>query len=226
MKRFCPRCFSGAFVVLGTFLINIAQAAPVDAFPGPGQEPALAGPGGILDRRFGIENLTLVDETLDQFWENQGTIDVKVISHWAGFSHAFGFIDADNLFTPLLTARGRGHGPRVSFDSEDSGNLFRFGIDPSGAPLWSSSVSDNTDGLDHMMTWQITTSPNKHLLGAYIIAWEDLADGGDGDFNDLVVLVRNDVAPAVVPLPAALWLFASGLLGLATIVRRRARLNA
>lgn len=53
----------------------------------------------------------------------------------------------------------------------------------------------------------------------FILAWEDLAGGGDRDFQDFVAVVQ-DVTP--VPLPTAVWLFASGLIGLVGVARRRA----
>ena len=55
-----------------------------------------------------------------------------------------------------------------------------------------------------------------------ILAWEDLRNGSDGDFQDMVVLLRDITpAPAPVPLPAALWLFAPALAGLRLWSRRR-----
>ena len=56
-----------------------------------------------------------------------------------------------------------------------------------------------------------------------IIAWEDLRTGSDGDYQDLVVLLRDIVptAMAPVPLPAAAWLFGSALFGCGLMGRRR-----
>ncbi len=54
-----------------------------------------------------------------------------------------------------------------------------------------------------------------------IIAWEDMRSGSDGDYQDLVVLLRDVVpSPAPVPLPAAFWLFGSALAGFGTLARR------
>jgi len=54
-----------------------------------------------------------------------------------------------------------------------------------------------------------------------IIAWEDLRNGSDGDYQDMVVLLR-DVVPnaSPVPLPAAFWLFGTALAGLGAFRRR------
>ena len=53
----------------------------------------------------------------------------------------------------------------------------------------------------------------------FILAWEDLFGGGDRDYQDFVVVVQ-DIRP--VPLPPAVWLLASSLIGLAGVARRRA----
>jgi hypothetical protein len=56
---------------------------------------------------------------------------------------------------------------------------------------------------------------------AFILAWEDLAGGGDRDYQDFVAVVQ-DMKPSPVPLPTAIWLLASGLVGLTGVARRRA----
>jgi len=209
-----------ALLIMFTAINSHASLTPV--LPNPGGEPSLIGAGGILDSRFGLENLVRIDDTLDQFWVNGGHVEVKALAKWAGFSQSFGYIDTDGDFTSLFNVSNKRSRPKARFKVEDSGELFRFGLDPSGAPLWSSAASDNSDGLDHMTTWQITDNRNKRLIGAYVIAWEDLIGGGDRDYNDLVVLVKGgEVSLQPVPVPAALWLFASGLFGLAAVSRRR-----
>jgi len=67
----------------------------------------------------------------------------------------------------------------------------------------------------------VVTSPYYHSL---TIAWDLNHDGiTDPGFDFAVTpLISNDgMAPAAVPLPAAAWLFGSGLLGLGALVRRR-----
>ena len=211
----------GLTAVLILFAAINSHASLTPVLPSPGSEPSLIGAGGILDDRFGLENLVRIDDNIDQYWRNDGHIVVKTLAKWAGFRQSFGYIDTAGGFTSLLQVNNRWSRPAASFHSEDSGELFRFGLDPSGAPLWSSSPSDNSDALDHMVTWQITDNRNKHLVGAYVIAWEDLIGGGDRDYNDLVLLVKGDASLQAVPIPAALWLFASGLFGLSTFARRK-----
>jgi hypothetical protein len=53
-----------------------------------------------------------------------------------------------------------------------------------------------------------------------VLGYDDSTLDDDSDFEDM--LVRADFRPAsVVPLPAAVWLFGSGLIGLLAIFRRR-----
>ena len=62
-----------------------------------------------------------------------------------------------------------------------------------------------------MVTWTIVDRPN-----TWVIAWEDIAGGGDRDYNDLVV----EVSLAPVPIPPAILLLGSGLVAMIGIRRR------
>lgn len=83
------------------------------------------------------------------------------------------------------------------------------------------------DALDHMYAYRgngaaFVGGPLDGTLFTpqdYILAWEDLFGGGDLDYQDFVVVVQ-DITP--VPLPPAVWLLASTLIGLAGVARRRA----
>jgi len=102
---------------------------------------------------------------------------------------------------------------------------FLWALNPSGAPLWTSLPDQNDDLLDHMVTWKIIGG-QANTAGNWVIAWEDLPGGGDRDFNDLVVEVGFEPIPDLedslaTPVPAAVWLFGSGLLGLIGFARRK-----
>jgi len=208
-------------VGLATLLIcQLAQANTIIA--SSYGEPSLIGAGGILDNEFGLDSLQRIDDELDQYWTILADeVTVSVVAKYAGFSQNFGFIDGDDDFTSLLYVN-HAMGQENTFSISDSGSPFRFGLDPSGSPLFSSAVEDNvfcgwyhcSNTYDHMVSWLITEG---EFTGDYVIAWEDLKHLGDRDYNDLVIRVSGVSA---VPVPSALWLFGSGLLGLVAVVRR------
>ena len=216
MKLFT--CLAGIAVLL----ISQLAAANTLILPSP-HEPDLIGYGGILDNEFGLGDLQRISDDLDQYWNVVADeVSVTAIAKYAGYSQNFGFIDSDDDFTSLLYVPYM-NGQSNTFNVADSGSPFRFGLDPSGSPLFSSDPSDNvfcrwsgcSHPQDHMVSWLITDG---QYAGDFVLAWEDLKHLGDRDYNDLVVRVSGI---AVVPVPAAFILFGSGLLGLVAVARRR-----
>ena len=220
MKNFAIGLLLSSF---GIFLGGgTAAAAFTEILPGP--ETPLNGPGGILDQIYGLGNLQRVNDDLDKIWVPANG-SATTVAKFASFAQDFGYIpDLDNdgfsndSFVPLFTVPGGTNGIGLGGPSGtlNSGNVgFLWALKPSGAPLWTSLPSQNSDGLDHMVTWKITDGP---AVGNWVIAWEDLTGGGDRDFNDIVL----EVSLQPIPIPAAVWLFGSGLLGLIGIARRKA----
>lgn len=83
-----------------------------------------------------------------------------------------------------------------------------------------SHTSLNSDGFDHLAVYE--TFGQGGVTNGYdlVLAWEDLHNGGDKDFTDMVVGV-NDVA--AVPEPGTLALLGLGLAGLGLARKRQAR---
>ena len=106
-----------------------------------------------------------------------------------------------------------------------STSAFGFYLSVQGEGTFYSQTSRNADGVDHLYAYRGTGTPflSGPLQGEffsrqdYILAWEDLRGGGDRDYQDFVAIVQ-DITP--VPLPPAVLLLISGLVGLAGVSRR------
>ena len=80
--------------------------------------------------------------------------------------------------------------------------------------IWFSERFRNADGFDHFVAFE----ENNVLWGAF----EDSADGGDGDFNDHVFSMRGISGSAnPIPEPTAGLLFATGMLVVSQAKRGR-----
>jgi hypothetical protein len=106
-----------------------------------------------------------------------------------------------------------------------SGAEFGFFLTAPTGNTYYSRTLHNSDGVDHLVAYQGgeghgTIGGRPWLANEFLLAWEDLAGGGDRDYEDFVVLVESVVG---VPEPAALATFGLGLLALGFAVRRRPR---
>jgi hypothetical protein len=122
----------------------------------------------------------------------------------------------------------------------EPGGDFRWGIDINNlaTTFFTSLPADNPLSFDQMVTFEAIDAAQggtqvcvarcgtpdakfADVISRYLIAFEDTsATPGTSDYNDFVLEVVN-VAP--VPVPAALPLMATGLIGIATIGRRLRR---
>ena len=107
------------------------------------------------------------------------------------------------------------------FYSESSRNAGRNG-DPNAKDYMYSYIGNGATFLNGSTYAPGMVKGTKFDGSDALIAWEDLRNSSDGDYQDMVVLLRDIVpSPAPVPLPAAAWLFGSALAGLGVFGRRR-----
>jgi len=157
--------------------------------------------GGVLDAW--AANIASAD---DQLW-TAPQIEVTAVARYASYEQEFGYSLNGGAFTSLLAVNGSGMAVtgdgNLALAPGDTLSWIRTG--PQGG-TWSSVVADNADGFDHMVSYQVTGLGDGWKR--YLLFWEDLRNGGDRDFNDLVGEI------AVVPEPASLLLVALGGLAL------------
>lgn len=105
-------------------------------------------------------------------------------------------------------------------------SAFGFYLGTAAQGTFFSATPHNADGVDHLYAYRGNGAAfvGGALAGElfttqdFILAWEDLFGGGDRDYQDFVVVVQ-DIRP--VPLPPAVLLLVSSLIGLAGVARRR-----
>lgn len=137
--------------------------------------------------------------------DGAGTLGVIQVSQRTNGTWRARVMDTNNT-----SGEGTGFGSWVSISSPVLG--FYLGTAANGT--FYSDTTRNADGVDHMYAYGPLLG---EFEGQYVVAWEDLLNGGDGDYQDFVATL-TDLTP--VPLPTALWLLASGLIGLAGVARR------
>lgn len=178
-------------------------------------------PGGLLDDYFGLENLAELDTDPPLRFDITGGISAFSLTAWPGFIRGFGIVDTDGGFASILDKHtGYQSGP------VDLGHLnapFGFGLDSKPIPASSALIPGDDYAQTTMQVWQVTSG---EFSGSHLFTWENVVGGGPHNHHDLAILVRGvqligpDVHP--VPVPAALWLLGSGLLGLFGLLRRQA----
>jgi hypothetical protein len=151
-----------------------------------------------------------------------GFIDFYYIGAESGFNNTFtaqgSALSGNNK--GFLTERNEGFdfsgyaGFTIAVSAND---IVNFSFTSDGATAL--SPVDNLSNTSLPSGLGIYFDPGKSgSLQQVVLGYDDQTLNDDSDFEDM--LVRADFRPAsVVPLPAAVWLFGSGLIGLAGVFR-------
>lgn len=113
-------------------------------------------------------------------------------------------------------------GNSFNFGSVNAGDVLTFKLfNKTQNQTFFSDASLNNDGKVHIQTSDWTgTSGKQGIPAGLLVAFEDRPfPGSDFDFNDAKYVFTN-VSASPVPVPAAIWLFGSAMLGFLGIGKR------
>ncbi|UCE59848.1 MAG: DUF4114 domain-containing protein [Phycisphaerales bacterium] len=153
----------------------------------------------------------------DMIWTD-GIATFEVQARFAGYDQSFG-IDTDLTnsvvdHNEVFSVTGSGYtdtglsGGASGLHLSGEWAWTRAGSD---AGPWSSNAPDNTDSLDHVVTYLLDPADGKTNETVWWVFFEDLNNLGDHDYNDLAVEIRAQPIP--VPGAAILGLVGLGMVG-------------
>lgn len=210
-------------IVLSVGLLMIASTANAslilsDILP---LTPGLTDTGAEL---FSVTDLDGIDDDITSF----------IIGRNASLSNAYGIYDPLNIANTLQVSSGSvapgfASGEVIEWNAgissytlqgglgilttTVSNSVFGLYID-TGFDRWYSQTALNSDLFDHLLVFE--TEGQGGLTNAFDLtfAWEDLPNGGDQDWNDVVMGCIDCQRAFAVPVPASLPLFGLGMAGL------------
>jgi hypothetical protein len=136
----------------------------------------------------------------------------------------FGYIPgaSGGSFTPLFNVTGSGYAVTGSGSFTPSSQFRIAAQNPFG--LLSSLPSDNTDGKDHIVTYEVDGLNDS--ARTWLVFFDDYGNNGhdpDFDYQDLVIQLKTvPASPSSVPEPGSMMLVGGAIIALCKRVRRPA----
>ncbi|NOQ78685.1 MAG: DUF4114 domain-containing protein [Gammaproteobacteria bacterium] len=217
-------------IILTLFLfqfIILTNAQATTIYAAPGNEKSIE---SILDNYAGSTSYTRIDDNNDIIWGTaQGRLtSIRVIGKQAGFNNIFGITKTDGTDFIGLIAAGVIEDSINNNESIDILNIlysdYLLAILTPQHNLFTSNPGQNGDTFDHMVTWYDNNNPNRYFVG-----FEDLYNGGDKDYNDVVLeLIYSNSSGKnpdtnQIPEPHSIVLLGLGLIAFSLSGRRRKR---
>ena len=162
----------------------------------------------------------------DDYWHNLSWWEITSSS--AGYKNKLGIVSSSAYQGLSDRVSGFEIFSEGTYTGSFSGTgTFEFGLSVDSGGTRNRYYSDplhntNDKQLDHMLTFSLGAFDygGHSYKNGYLLAWEDLQIGGsDHDYNDITFLV--DANPRPVPEPATMFLFGTGLVGLASLRLRK-----
>lgn len=230
-------------IILTLFLLQLiiltnAQATTI--YAAPGNEKSIE---SILDNYAGSTSYTRIYDNNDIIWGTaQGRLtSIRVIGKQAAYNNIFGITKTDGTGFIGLIAAGVIEDSINNNESIDILNILYSDyllaiLTPEYHVTWhkdhftwqknlfTSNPEENGDTFDHMVTWYDDNNPNRYFVG-----FEDLYNGGDKDYNDVVLeLIYSNSSGKnpdtnQIPEPHSIALLGLGLIAFSLSGGRRKR---
>ncbi len=145
----------------------------------------------------------LSDDEDDWWFEiDEGYVNITV--RYAGYGQELGIEDSAGVYTPIATNIPQGQNALYATINIDDDFVFVEKLSGSGSGKGPWYSDDRTAPVvDHFVAFDVTDlfniKNNTAVDRAWLIAFEDLPNGGDHDYNDLVAVVAN-VEPTLIEL--------------------------